>query len=735
MNVTYFAPPSPNLETTIPSTLKEMPIWLLWKAEPIKGKDKPAKVAYWVNGQKRIGKQGNPDDLAKLGTFDQIWGAYKLARKRYAGVGIALLPTQHIGALDLDNCIDDGHLETSQTMKRVLNAIDGCYLERSPSNNGLRVFGATEGFQQIATSGYEAYSQGRFMTVTGHVLRNSGAWASIDNAVAVMRSEVDALKGGNYTLEKTSNKPTGSVCLSVNYPPDPETEDNIERVRSAAKHVMCADQYSNDRGGDIGYQIWFELLCAIKSTGWICAEGLAREVSEIGDGYEVVSFNETWNSLKAEGKTKLGTLFARARGAGWIDPRGQTKKLTNQKGKEEFRFVAVDDLEFRAPEFLIDDLIESDTLGMIFGDPGCGKSFVAVDLALCVASGTPFHNRPVKQGSVFFIAGEGHNGLARRFHAWSKDKGVPLEGLPLFKSERAAQFLDSFSATKVSESIDNMIKKIEKPTLIIVDTVARNFGPGDENSTSDMGGFIAAIDDLKARYPGITILLVHHSGHSEKQRARGSIALKGALDCEFRVTKDENILSIDCTKMKDADEPPTLHFTINTIDLNCDTTSAVLRPTERVERSTRLTPAQKLGLDTYTKAAAKGGIWDNTRFNGIHVEAWRKEFYAKHTGDTSDGKRKAFQRVRNDLVKNGQMGVHDDVYLTSDQGLVMDIATRHAERDMRDKAGHLAQCPGAEVALSGTDGTNAYRHVPCPAPTELVNNYTQIERPLAPGRV
>ena len=118
------------------------------------------------------------------------------------------------------------------------------------------------------------------------------------------------------------------------YPPDPETEDNIERVRSAAKHVMCADQYSNDGGGDIGYAIWFELLCAIKSTGWICAEGLAREVSEIGDGYEVVSFNETWNSLKAEGKTKLGTLFVRARGAGWIDPRGQTKKLTNQRLKE-----------------------------------------------------------------------------------------------------------------------------------------------------------------------------------------------------------------------------------------------------------------------------------------------------------------------------------------------------------------------------------------------------------------
>ena len=733
MNVNYFAPPSSNLEITIPSVLKEMPIWLLWKAEPIQGKDKPAKVAYWVNGKKRIGKQGNPEDLAKLGTFDQIWDAYNSAHEWYAGVGVALLPAYAIGALDLDNCIVAGHLNASQTVGRILKAVDGCYLERSPSTNGLRVFGATKGFQQIATPEFEAYSQGRFMTITGHAIRNPGAWANIDSAVNVMRQEINALKGYDYALEKTSKKQTNSVCLSVNYPLDLDTTENVQRVHSAAKHVMCADQYFNNRGGDIRYQIWFELLCSIKSTGWVCAEDLAREVSKIGDEYEVISFNKTWNSIKAEGKTKLGTLFARARGAGWIDPRGQTEILTKQKSKEEFRFVVVADLELRAPEFLIDGLIETDTLGMIFGDPGSGKSFVAVDFALCVASGTPFNNRQVKQGSVFFIAGEGHNGMARRFYAWSKDRCVPLEGLPLFKSERAAQFLDVNSAITVAEAIDRMIKKFGNPALIIVDTVARNFGPGDENSTLDMGGFITAIDQLKGRYPGITILLVHHSGHSEKQRARGSIALKGALDCEFRVTKNENVLSLDCTKMKDADKPPTLHFTLDTIELNGDTSSAVLKPTEPIERPSRLTTTQKLGLETYTKAAAKDGIWDINGFNGVHVEVWRKEFYAKHTGDTSDAKRKAFQRVRNDLIKNGQMGIHDDVYLTGDQGLVIDIETLHTERDKRDKVGHLPQCPKAEVAVSGTDRTNAYRHVPCPAPTELVNKYTHIDPPLSRG--
>ncbi|WP_439560713.1 AAA family ATPase [Roseinatronobacter sp.] len=50
--------------------------------------------------------------------------------------------------------------------------------------------------------------------------------------------------------------------------------------------------------------------------------------------------------------------------------------------------------------------------------PSSGKSFLAVGIALSVATGTPFHGRDTKQGAVFFIAGEGRNGLARRFAAW-----------------------------------------------------------------------------------------------------------------------------------------------------------------------------------------------------------------------------------------------------------------------------------------------------------------------------
>lgn len=368
----------------------------------------------------------------------------------------------------------------------------------------------------------------------------------------------------------------------------------------------------------------------------------------------------------------------------WDEPAAGEKASPPQG----FRFVAVGDLEYRDPEFLIGDLIETDALGLIFGDPGCGKSFLAVDLGLCVATGAPFHGRDVMQGAVFLIAGEGHNGLTRRFAAWAKEQGRSLAGVPLFKSERAAQFLDGASAKAVADAVDALAKDHGPPRLIIVDTVARNFGAGDENSTQDMSNFIVAMDDLKARYPGSVLLLVHHSGHADKGRARGAMALKGALDFEFRVEKDGSRVQVTNTKMKDAEPPADLHFTLESIQLRGEAKSAVLRAGETPERTTKRTPAQKLALATYQDAARKHGVWDDAGaiFRGVHVEQWRGAFYSKHTGDSADAKKKAFQRARTDLVGVGDMKVEDDVYLVTDSAIQMTIFT--TGKPQAGQAGH-----------------------------------------------
>jgi len=277
-----------------------------------------------------------------------------------------------------------------------------------------------------------------------------------------------------------------------------------------------------------------------------------------------------------------------------------------------FRFISVGDLEIRDPEFLVADLIKAETLSLIFGDPGCGKSFLAVDIGLSVATGTTFHGRATKQCVVFFIAGEGHTGLARRFHAWAKDREQSLEGVRLFKSQRAAQFLDGASAKAVA-------------------------------------------------------------GHADKQRARGALALRGTLDCEFRVEKEDREMRLISTRMKDAEPPKDMFFSFRQIDLGGAASSAVLDATDATERQHKLTPSQRLGRHTYATAAAAHGVWDGGALRGLGVDDWRDAFYSKHTGDTAASKRQAFHRVRTDLVNAGEM--------IATNGRLSDPRSRHADDD------------------------------------------------------
>lgn len=367
-----------------------------------------------------------------------------------------------------------------------------------------------------------------------------------------------------------------------------------------------------------------------------------------------------------------------------------------------FDFVAVSDLTVSEPEYIIDELIETETLCLMFGDPGCGKSFLAVDIAASVASGEPFHGKAVKQGSVFLIAGEGHNGLVRRFHAWSKDRGVPLDGLPLFKSERAAQFLDAASAKAVGQSVDELALRHGAPVLIIIDTVARNFGAGDENSTSDMSHFILSIDDLKARFPGCAVLLIHHTGHNAKDRARGAMALKAALDCEFCVKKNGDTIQISNSKMKDAETPQDLFFSFRKVSLGGNIKSAVLVSKDAPEPTQTLTLMMKIAVTAYRTAIETDGLWDGDVSTGVHIKDWRRHFYETHPAGKPEAKRKAFSRVRHELFKSGQMTVQDDICLIAD-GVVQ--AMNNFMPDKRDIAGQKNKCPDAEAGDSGTGGT------------------------------
>jgi hypothetical protein len=250
--------------------------------------------------------------------------------------------------------------------------------------------------------------------------------------------------------------------------------------------------------------------------------------------------------------------------------------------KSKFKLKRLSEIEAKAPDSLINQLLEKDTLNMVFGDPGAAKTFFAIDMASCVATGKDFHGMGAKQGPVVYIAGEGQNGIKRRFAAWEIRYGYNLDDTPIFVSLMPAGLCDQDQARWVIDEIKLLQKECGEPALIIFDTLARNFGPGDENSTKDMSAFILGADQIREQSKAC-ILLVHHTGHGDKSRGRGAMALKGALDAEYRLEKDDQgTVRVSCTKMKDFKPPAPMAFKIRTVELGIndedgkEVTSAVL---------------------------------------------------------------------------------------------------------------------------------------------------------------
>ncbi|MGJ7570859.1 AAA family ATPase [Variovorax sp. RB2P76] len=343
-----------------------------------------------------------------------------------------------------------------------------------------------------------------------------------------------------------------------------------------------------------------------------------------------------------------------------------------------FAFTRVGDMldHLKPIDWLIRDYLEADCLALLFADPGVGKSFMAIDMACCIATGQQWHGKAVTKGAVFIIAGEGHNGLIRRFKAWEIANSVDLKGAPLYVSHKAAAFSDDDSAEAVIKAVRALASETgAQPRLIVIDTVARNFGPGDENSTKEMGEFIQNLDALKHEFKA-TVLLVHHSGHADKGRARGSMALKGALDAEYRLERDDDakLIRFEATKMKDAEFPEPLSFRLESVRLPLmdedgdDVFGAVIRSTMHVPKAR---PGKTASGKNQLKALQILQLLE--REHRAHVEASGRDASEARVKEedwrarlTDDGKinRGAYRDVKKSLLAAGLIAVDSGGYVS-----------------------------------------------------------------------
>jgi hypothetical protein len=221
--------------------------------------------------------------------------------------------------------------------------------------------------------------------------------------------------------------------------------------------------------------------------------------------------------------------------------------------------------DLQPPDWLLSGWLEKDTIAQMVGKPNAGKSLQALDWALCIATGTDWNGIRVDTAPVIYICGEGHRGMRRRLKAWEIEHGISLAVQPFAMSSQSAHLSDPEAAMDVFQQIENGFES--KPGLIVIDTLARNFG-GNENSTEDMSAFVKNVDDLLRTPFNACVLIVHHSGHSDRDTGRGSTVLIGAVESSFRVvqTVPEQI-TVKAVKIRDGEHPSDVVQEIKAIEM------------------------------------------------------------------------------------------------------------------------------------------------------------------------
>ena len=300
-------------------------------------------------------------------------------------------------------------------------------------------------------------------------------------------------------------------------------------------------------------------------------------------------------------------------------------------------------------EFLIDQLLPEKAFTMMYGSPGSGKSFLAIDMALSVSNGVPWQGYETKRGAVLYIAGEGVGGFGKRWKAWSKHKGMDktpdMHVLPV-----AVNFMDEEEITRLLYTIDRLDKQF---SMVVVDTVHRSMHGAEENSASEMARFIDACDTIQ-RHTGGTMLAVHHSGKSQAQGARGSNSLVGAVSTSLMVGKSDDIVTLRVEKQKDA-EPieGDLRFNMLVVPASISETSVVLERTD--EQATRnrsaLTFEQEIAL-----AALRSALIDKSA-RSVHKDVWHAYHNAKAPDETGGKRRDA----RNALQKKRVIAIEQNM--------------------------------------------------------------------------
>jgi hypothetical protein len=210
--------------------------------------------------------------------------------------------------------------------------------------------------------------------------------------------------------------------------------------------------------------------------------------------------------------------------------------------------IAEVDVDIPTHRWLVEDLWGRGAVGIVGGAPKCCKSWLGLDIALSVASGTPCLGRfPIVRAgpSLVYLAEDAAPMVRERILGICNHRRLDIETLDLHLIDTPSLRLDlDADRTRLAAAVETI-----RPKLLLLDPLVR-LHRADENSSADISALLGFLRELQRRFD-TAVLLVHHM--SKKHRAQLGQALRGSGDLHafgdcnaYLVRKnDKLILSIE----------------------------------------------------------------------------------------------------------------------------------------------------------------------------------------------
>jgi DNA-binding transcriptional ArsR family regulator len=501
----------------IPPELKARPQWVVWQVETPEGKE--TKVPYQPRNPERKASTTNPDTWAPL---EQALSVVKI--NGFAGIGYVFSPQDDYAGVDLDKCRDP---ITEKIEPWAMANIDrlASYTEISPSGHGLHIL--VKG--KVPPGGnkkgkVEMYSQGRYFTMTGAHLEET------PTTIEARQTELEALHTEIF------GKPSEPKQLSPKAPgPALDLTDFALIDKAIQRDPVFARLWQGDTSGQatpseadyalVGKLAWWTNKDPERIDRLFRQSGLCQDPGRL----------KKWDRLATSTINK-----AIANTEGGYCPRSYqappAAPESPQAGKPQaptLKPISAKDLGakiFSPPRWAVPELFPEGLI-ILAGKPKAGKSWLALNVAVSVASGgVALGKIQVEAGEALYLALEdSERRLKERL-----EKIVPFGDLPATLHFLTARDFPPLQKGGL-EALDNWLADHPPARLVVIDTLGRVKPTRGKNADAydHDTAVISTLQTLAIKHR-LALICVHHTKKLATddfvESVSGTFGLTGAAD-------------------------------------------------------------------------------------------------------------------------------------------------------------------------------------------------------------